>query len=132
MTTDDVAGLAELMLNAYVGTIDYDGESLEDAIEEVSAFFRNHNPLFSHSLTVEVGDRLGSAVLVSLQDDEPFIGYVMTWRDLKRTGLARVVSAASLGGLAAAGYKRAVFYITDGNRPSEALFSSLGAVEIAE
>jgi RimJ/RimL family protein N-acetyltransferase len=77
-----------------------------------------------------MGGELGSAVLVSIEDDEPFIGYVMTRRDLKRTGLARVVTAVSLQGLAQAGYSRVVFYITEGNRPSEALFGSLGAKQV--
>jgi hypothetical protein len=32
----DLEALAELMLDAYIGTIDYEGEDYEDAIAEVS------------------------------------------------------------------------------------------------
>ena len=35
----DLDGLAELMLDAYIGTIDYEGEDLDDAVAEVFALF---------------------------------------------------------------------------------------------
>ena len=127
VTEEDRDGLAELMLDAYRGTIDYEGETLEDAIHEVTRFLRDDDSMLEHSLAVEVDGALGSAVLVSMLRDEPFIGYVMTRRDHKRTGLARHLVAAALGGLAGAGHRRVTFYITDGNEASERLFASLGS-----
>ena len=75
---------------------------------------------------------MASAILVSLQDDSPFVGYVMTLTAHKNTCLARPVTTASMKSLAAAGHERAVLYITDGNAPSEAMFTGVGAVQTAD
>ena len=122
----DLDALGDLMLDAYMGTIDYDGEDYEDAVTEVGDFLAA-SPLLDHSYAVEVDGDLASAALVSLYDDQPFIGYVMTRAEHKGQGLARTVTRRALDSLAESGHEVVVFYITDGNLPSEALFRSLGA-----
>ncbi len=69
-----------------------------------------------------------SAVLVSLSEGVPFIGYVMTAPDYKNLGLGRLVTTASVVALAQDGYEKIVFYITEGNLPSEAFLGAVGAV----
>lgn len=127
VSTGDLDGLARLMLDAYVGTIDYEDESLEDAVGEVRSFF-DGAPLLDRSFVVEEEERLASAVLVSLFEGEPFIGYVMTIPSRKGQGLASLVTTRALDLLSGDGHDRVVLYITEGNAPSEALFASLGAV----
>ena len=39
LTTADQQLLAGLMLDSYRGTIDYDGETIEDAMREVESYF---------------------------------------------------------------------------------------------
>jgi predicted GNAT family acetyltransferase len=128
ITSDDIPGLSKLMLDAYIGTIDYDDEDLDDAVGEVRSYFENGHPLLDRSYLVESQGPIVSAVLVSLSDGMPFIGYVMTAPDSKNLGLGRLVTTASLVALAQDGYEKVVFYITEGNRPSEALFRAVGAV----
>lgn len=128
ISPDDLEGLASLMLDAYVGTIDYDDESLADAIEEVRSFLDEEDALLDRSYVVEVDGTITSAVLVSLYEDGPFIGYVMTLPSHKNQGLARLVTCTALERLAGDGHEKAVLYITEGNSPSEALFRSVGAV----
>ena len=128
---DDVAALAQLMLDAYRGTIDYDDETYEDAVAEVQSFFEN-DPALAHSYVVELDGTVASAVLVSMLDDDPFIGYVMTHPDHKGVHIGRRVVHHALSHAKSAGHRRAVFYITAGNHPSEALFASLGAVAVAD
>lgn len=123
----DLEALAELMLDAYIGTIDYEGEDYEDAVAEVSGYL-DGTPLLDHSYTLEIAERLISAVLVSMIDDAPFIGYVMTRAEDKGVGWARQVTAHALNSLAGEGHARVVLYITEGNVPSERLFRSLGAI----
>ncbi len=130
ISRDDREELASLMLDAYMGTIDYEGESLEDAVEEVRSFFGDGEALTDRSHAVEDEGTIVSAVLVSLSAGEPFIGYVMTRASHKNQGLARLVTHTALEKLADDGHERVVFYITDGNTPSEALFDSLGAVRV--
>jgi len=128
ITPDDLHGLARLMLDAYVGTIDYEGENLDDAVGEVRSYLENGHPLLDRSYLAESEAGIVSAVLVSLSEGIPFIGYVMTAPDYKSLGLGRLVTTASLAALAQDGYEKVVFYITEGNLPSEALFGAVGAV----
>ncbi|HXV72531.1 MAG TPA: GNAT family N-acetyltransferase [Acidimicrobiia bacterium] len=132
LSAEDVDRLAGLMLDAYVGTIDYDDETLEDAVEEVRQFFASGNAVPDRSFAVVEDGRIISAILVSLVDDEPFVSYVMTLPTHKERGLARLVTEIAMGQLAADGYVRATLYITEGNVASEALFRSLGAVLIED
>lgn len=118
------------MLDAYVGTIDYEDESLEDAIEEVRSFLDDDKTLLDRSYLVEEDGTIASAVLVSLSEGRPFIGYVMTLPSHKNQGLARLVTTTALQRLARDGHETVVLYITQGNAPSEALFRSVGAVQI--
>jgi RimJ/RimL family protein N-acetyltransferase len=130
VSRDDLEGLARLMLDAYVGTIDYEDENLDDAIEEVRSFLDDGDALIDRSYVVDDDGTIASAVLVSLSEDRPFIGYVMTLPSRKNQGLARLVTTTALGRLAGDGHEKVVLYITEGNTPSEALFRSIGAVQV--
>jgi len=123
----DLVGLARLMLDAYVGTIDYEDENLDDAVDEVRSFLDNPDSLLDRSYIVEDEGEIVSAVLVSMSPGWPFIGYVMTLPSRKKHGLAwhLIIHA-----LAEDGHERVVFYITEGNTPSENLFRSAGAVHV--
>lgn len=62
VTRDDLDSLARLMLDAYVGTIDYEGEDSEGAVDEVRSYL-DRGPLMQHSLCCRArwGDRFGGA-----------------------------------------------------------------------
>lgn len=122
---DDLEGLAQLMLDAYRGTIDFDDETYEDAVSEVRSFLED-DPALEHSYVVDLDGTLVSAVLVQILDGDFFIGYVMTDPDHKGGHIGRRLVHHALSH--AQGYRRAVFYITRGNEPSEAMFASLGAI----
>lgn len=126
----DHEDLARLMLDAYVGTIDYEGEGLEDAIAEVTSFLDDDGALLDRSFLVEDDGTIASAVLVSLAEGRPFIGYVMTSASHKNQGLARLVTTTALERLAGDGHETVILYITEGNTPSEELFRSVGAVQV--
>ena len=126
---DDLKGLAQLMLDAYQGTIDYDDETYEDSVTEVRSFL-DDDPALEHSYILELAGMVGCAVLVQVRDEDIFIGYVMTRPEHKGTHIGRRLVHHALSRAAADGYGRAVFYITQGNGPSEVLFASLGAVAV--
>ena len=118
--------LARLMLDAYVGTIDYEGETINEALDEVDGWFAG-SAVLEHSYVAVVDDRLVSAVLAMWIDDAPFIAIVMTDPASKNAGFGRAVTSCSLSSMANAGHDRGVLYITEGNTASERLFTSLGA-----
>ncbi len=115
------------MLNAYVGTIDHEGETIGEAVAEIESWFGD-SPLVEHSYGAVVEGVLASAVLVMNLDNLPFIAIVMTRSDSKQQGLGKYTTAVALGSLRDAGEKQAVLYITSGNTASEKLFLGLGAV----
>ncbi len=122
----DREALAGLMLDAYVGTIDYEGETLTGVLEEVDSWLAG-TPMLDHSCGAIVDGRLVSAVLVMVLDEAPFISFVMTDPDHKGHRFGRAVTHAALESLRAVDYPFAALYITKGNTPSERLFAAVGA-----
>ena len=130
-TPDDADDLAALMLDAYRGTIDYDGESIADARTEVAAYLdeaSGDRPLLAPSRVAVEAGQLASACLVSYwgRRNRPLVGSVMTRPSAKRRGLARVLLAESVAALCGAGYPDVRAVITAGNTASERLFAGLG------
>lgn len=115
------------MLDAYRGTIDHDGEGIDDARDEVRGAFASVDP-FPFSRVIDVDGHMVSACLAHLTDECGFIGYVMTAADRKGQGWGRMVMTASLGAFGRAGVTTVTGWITDGNIASESLFRSLGGV----
>jgi len=126
-TLADAETLAELMLDAYLDTIDYEGESLEDARVEVAGYLEG-SPLLECSWLANADHRPVSASLVSFWEarDCPAVSYVMTASAWKGRGLASDLLARSLASLAEAGYREVRAAITEGNVPSETIFTRAG------
>jgi RimJ/RimL family protein N-acetyltransferase len=126
----DSQALAELMLDSYRGTVDYDGETLADAQQEVDSYFEGASgePLLDHSRLCFSGGRLQSACLASYwgQEPAPLIAYVMTATEAKNQGLASRLLTEVLTNLQNRGYTQARAFITSGNIASEKIFLRLG------
>ena len=129
VVSSDAEALAELMLEAYRGTIDYEGEEIEGAREAIADFFSDA-PLLGASMIASVDGAAASAVLVISLDAGPFISFVVTHPVHKRTGLAAQVVTAACQRLVDSGENKVSFAITDGNVASETLFGRLGAVRL--
>lgn len=125
---DDADGLAHLMVDAYRGTIDYDGETIEDARAEVGSFFSHPGANLVHSKLAEPDGSLRSACLVSTALGKPFVAYVMTHPQSKGKGVGTSVLRCSLRSLKQAGFHEVGAFITDGNVPSESMFRRVGAI----
>lgn len=123
----DAEALAELMLEAYRGTIDYEGEEIDEARAAIAEFFADA-PLLGASMIATVDGAAASAVLVRSFDGAPFISYVISHPAHQRRGLADQVVTIACQRLIADGEHHVSFAITDGNVASEALFARLGAV----
>ena len=124
-TSADRIALADLMMDAYAGTIDYDGETLDQALEGVDGALRE-NALLDLSRAAAHGDVIESAVLVSLNKGDAFVGYVMTRAASKGRGLASALLDLCADAIWSTGYPRIRAWITEGNIPSEKLFLRAG------
>ena len=127
----DLSPLAELMLEAYRNTIDYEGEGLTEAVEEVQRYFSPSAvdpPLLSCSVLVGSGSTLLCACLIKQWSSRqcPLIGYVMCHPAWKRRRVAALVLTESLRRLKEAGFNQVRAVITEGNIASEQLFLRAG------
>ena len=104
----DERTLAELMLDAYRGTIDCDDETTVEAIAEIEPYLRGERggaPMLDVSRLAISEEILVSACLVTEWDErhQPLIAYVMNKANSKNHGLARQVLSAVMNELKAGG-----------------------------
>jgi len=122
---DDLDALASLMVDAYRGTIDYDGEEIDEAVAEVQSYF-DGEPIDAASTIIEVDGEVVSACLVGGHEGGAMVGYVMTAPSHKEQGLGRMATFVSIGSLQGQGFTGVHAWITEGNVPSEKIFLGLG------
>ncbi len=136
-TPVDTPVLADLMMDAYPGTIDFDGtETWDDAWHEVDGFYQGRSgmPLLDCSRLVLAGNEIASACLVGMWDERqrPLLYYIMTAAQWKGQGLAKIALHHALQATASAGYAEILAIITAGNIPSEKLCLKAGFKRIDE
>jgi RimJ/RimL family protein N-acetyltransferase len=129
-STLDVPSLAELMLDAYRGAVDYSGETVDEMTDEAQSYFDGVHgaPILECSWLYLVDGILVSACLVGWWDDiqKPLVYYIMTHPDWKGKGLGTAVLHKSIGSLVEHGYIEVRAVITEGNTPSETIFRRAG------
>lgn len=129
---DDLQALARLMFAAYQGTVDYTGESVEAAAQEVQRTFTGAygTYLAEHSCVVERESKLVSASLVTRREGRPLLAFAMTAPDWKRRGLAKATLGNVMQDLVAAGETRLELFVNAKNQYALGLYLSLGFREI--
>ena len=126
-TNGDIEALGALMYRAYVGTIDYDGETMEQAVLEVQRTYRGDYGTFDaeHSSLAERAGRLVSATLITRWQGRPFVAFTMTDPDFSRQGLARATLERSIRLLHQDGESELRLVVTLANEPARALYESM-------
>ena len=128
-TAADRDALARVMLDAYRGTIDYEDETIVEAVAEVDAWFTSAEPLVDRSLVaLEAGEVVGAALL-SRVDGMPLVAYLYTDPAWKRRGIAEGLLRAVMSSLAAAGEDRIHLWVTAGNTAAERIYDRLGFID---
>lgn len=129
---DDIRGLGLLMLESYVGAIDYEGETLEDAISEVEGTLHGKYGPFvrTGSLLIEEGRAVSACIVVwSEEMNGLLLAYVMTHPDFRGEGMATFLLKESMNRLQAEGYKEMYLVVTEGN-PAQHLYEKIGFCRI--
>ena len=133
----DADALATLMLQAYRGTIDDEGETPEETLGAVQQLFEGGFGalLWAVSEVIDdfdaAGPRLISATLVTLWEDRPLLAFTITAPDQQRQGLARAGMQRVMNRLRAGDESELRLVVTRGNVAAEALYASLGFVDEA-
>ena len=127
----DTHPLAELILAAYRGTVDDEGEGPPEALAAIQGFFEEDPgpPILSCSYVIDRNGTLFSACLISLWKQNPIITAIMTHPEHKRQGLGLRVLLTCLHALQHQQYSSVLAFITNGNLPSEKLFAHIGFQE---
>lgn len=129
-TAEDHLELADLMMDAYLGTIDYEGETPEQAVEEVGGYLESASYLEVSRVAVFEGT-IRCAVMMSRIAGVPLVGFVMTRAAVKGQGVASALLDIATDAVWVAGAEEIRAFITEGNLPSEAIFLSAGYERIA-
>jgi ribosomal protein S18 acetylase RimI-like enzyme len=116
--------LAALMLDAYRGTIDDEGEDLDDAQDVIDQYLAS--VLRPHSFVVIDNDVPVAFAFALVVGDMHYIDPVVVASARKRHGVGSAVVRVCLRSLSDAGVAEVGATITDGNTASERLFAALG------
>jgi ribosomal protein S18 acetylase RimI-like enzyme len=128
----DVPEVGRVLLAAYRGTVDDEGETEDDAIGEIERTTEGQYGPFlpAASFVVEDDDRIAGASLVSLVEDRPCLLYVVVHPDVQRRGLGGALISASGNALMVAGHRELDLFVTEANEPAVALYRKLGFEQV--
>jgi len=134
ISLQDSSALGKLMYVAYHGTIDDEGETPEEALQEIESTLAGKYgpPLTACSFLVEGHGRvLGASVLSDWTDErtgrkQPLLSFLMTHPDAKGEGMATFLLKKSINALLAQGEKELVLFVTVGNDVAQHIYQQLG------
>lgn len=126
----DAPALGQLMVEAYRGTIDYDGETVEQAIEEVTGMLDSKYGDFmpSSSFLVEAEGQPVAACLITFWQEAPLVTVLMTHPSYKGQGLGTFLMRQSINTLYSQGYQDLYLFVTVGNDDARHIYEKLGFV----
>jgi ribosomal protein S18 acetylase RimI-like enzyme len=130
----DIRALGVLMLEAYRHTIDYEGETLEDAVSEVEETMNGkYGPFLQKcSFVIEEGGEAHSASLVTWSEEMhmPLLAFSMTNPRFKNHGMAGFLLKKSINSLLEERSTDLYLVVTKGNDSAQHLYEKLGFQEI--
>lgn len=126
----DIDALGHVMYEAYLGTIDYNGETLDEAKSEIRETFQGKygKIIASACFLTEENLRITSAAVFSWYEKEqmPLLTFTMTRASHKGQGLATKLLKNGLVALAKEGYSNCCLAVTEGNEPAISIYKALG------
>jgi GNAT superfamily N-acetyltransferase len=130
VTDEDADLLGRLMLAAYRGTVDYEGETLDETISEVGGTLSGkYGPLLAEAsfLIEENGVALSASLVTWWEEmDSPLLAFSMTHPSAKRTGMATLLLKLTINALLEMRYEELSLVVTESNRPARSLYEKLG------
>jgi GNAT superfamily N-acetyltransferase len=131
LSIENAPELAALMLAAYRGEVDYDGETEEEALAEVLGTINGRSGAYftEGSFGLWQDEKLISAVMVTFFNDAPFFAFCMTAPEHKRMGNCQLLMQQSLRVLRETGWAHVTLYVTAANKPALTLYRQMGFSE---
>ncbi|PKK39208.1 hypothetical protein ABB02_01440 [Clostridiaceae bacterium JG1575] len=125
--------IADLMLNAYRNTPDYEGENRIDALREISMLFRGlYGDLMNEAsfMILDEHEAIVSCLFICSFRGEPTLTYLFTGRDHLRKGLAKALIQSGESALALSGHQKLYLYVNTENHPALSLYQKIGFEEV--
>lgn len=128
VTQHDVALIGGLMLEAYRGTIDYEGETLEEAQAQIQREIDGkYGPLLhNNSFVCEIDGVARGAIMISCWHGVPLVTDIMVHPSMKNQGLGTFLLQRSINALWEHGEAELCLYVTDGNANAQHVYTKLG------
>lgn len=127
---EDAEAFGALLLDAYRGTVDDDGEDLDDAVAQarkaLDGSWSTPNP--EASFSVVEGGRMKAITLVVDFERTSLLAFAATEKASQGQGLATELIARSLDALARQGSTLMRLHVTVANAPAVRLYEELGFV----
>ncbi len=124
-----IPDLSTLLLEAYRGTTDDEGEDYPAAVREVERILsgRSGDVMWPHSLVCrDRSGRVVAAAWVTHWRGFPLISHVVTHPSVQRRGYGEALLCQAAASLQGAGYSELRLWVTKGNHPAERLYQRLG------
>lgn len=121
--------LAPLFHNAYHGSVDDEGETLQDweeIIEDIKAD-KFGERIDDASFVICKNGELTSGIIIGLEDDYPYIISLVTAPKYQRQGLATKLTLPASKVLKEK-YKKFILYVNENNKNAIALYKKLGFI----
>jgi ribosomal protein S18 acetylase RimI-like enzyme len=128
ITSADFSQLGALMYDAYAGTIDDEGETLEQAEQVIKGTLEGKYGPFLHSSSfcISQDNKIVSATILALWQDKPFLAFAITHPAYQGRGMARHLIEKSITALAQEGKPELRLVVTEGNAHAQRLYESIG------
>ena len=130
ITEMDAVALGHLMYASYKGTIDYEGETLEQSIQEMSETLSGKYGELncSASLMILEGDKAIAVVIFVFYNKEemPLLAFTMTHPDHQGKGLSQSLIKTCLSILHDQGSEQCCLVVTEGNQPAQGIYQKMG------
>jgi ribosomal protein S18 acetylase RimI-like enzyme len=129
----DRQALANLLLAAYAGTIDDEGETPAEALAEIERTLGGaYGPYLEPcSFLAEVDGRVVAASLITRWAEAPLVAFVMIDPRFQRRGLGERLLRRSMAALWSQGERELLLFVTEGNTPAQRLYERLGFAVVA-
>lgn len=124
----DAEAFGALLLDAYHGTADYEGEDLAASIEAARSFMSGEDftPLWDACFAQMDDERMMAVSFVADFEDMPLLVVTATEKAVKRTGLASQLIELSLDALHHMGKPTLRLWVTCSNTPAVKAYRKLG------
>jgi len=128
ITQNDRPALGALLLAAYQGSIDYEGETLAEAMTIAHEMLDGrYGPLLDRgSFAIEQAGQPIGACIITLWKGAPLVCDLMVHPAHKNQGLGTFLLKQSANALFEQGYRDLLLYVTVGNDNAQHIYEKLG------